>query len=176
MDASFTNMDKSYHNLSLSLAIAVVADQTSHVTISLDGAPALITVPFTTRALYTTISIPTTHSLPTIHNLPTTLLPLITHSLPMTEYHYEKLLPLYADVAELIAELSVDRPNTLDKETYLCPSETAYILPLRAQNSILPSSVPDCYKTKCLRKFIYHRFLVYDLYDQYFLFAAGVLK
>merc|ERR1711976_371438 len=30
--------------------------------------------------------------------------------------------------------------------------------------------VPPCYETKCLQKNIYHRFLVYDPYDQYFPF------
>ena len=31
--------------------------------------------------------------------------------------------------------------------------------------------VPECYATKCVQKFIYHRFLVYDPYDYYFPFA-----
>ena len=31
--------------------------------------------------------------------------------------------------------------------------------------------VPECYHTKCVQKFIYHRFLVYDPYDYYFPFA-----
>ncbi|CAL4124509.1 unnamed protein product [Meganyctiphanes norvegica] len=49
--------------------------------------------------------------------------------------HYEKLLPLYADVADLDTKLSVERPNTLAEETYLCPSVTSYIKPLRAINT-----------------------------------------
>merc|ERR1719320_868236 len=49
--------------------------------------------------------------------------------------HYEKLLALYADVADLDTKLSVERPNTLAEETYLCPSTTAYIRPLRAINT-----------------------------------------
>merc|ERR1740137_96109 len=49
--------------------------------------------------------------------------------------NYEKLLSLYADVADLNTELSVERPNILEEETYLCPSETAYVQPLRAINS-----------------------------------------
>ena len=31
--------------------------------------------------------------------------------------------------------------------------------------------VPECYDTKCLQKYTYHRFLVYDPYDYYFPFA-----
>ncbi|KAG7156352.1 Neurotrophin 1-like 6 [Homarus americanus] len=123
------------------------------------------------------------------------------------EQHYEKVLSLYADVADLNTELSVERPNVLEEETYLCPSETAYVRPLRAQNTIgkwrvivnnvdvhyqtlsqttrieecLTSGeacpkVPVCYETKCLQKFIYHRFLVYDPYDQYFPFAIESFK
>ncbi|XP_047491527.1 neurotrophin 1-like [Penaeus chinensis] len=123
------------------------------------------------------------------------------------EYHYEKVLSLYADVVDLNTELSVERPNTLEEETYLCPSETAYVRPLRAQNTegkwrvivnnidahyqtltqttrieeCLTSGdacplVPDCYESKCLQKSIYHRFLVYDPYDQYFPFAIETFK
>ncbi|XP_042859258.1 protein spaetzle-like [Penaeus japonicus] len=51
------------------------------------------------------------------------------------QYHLDKFNHLYADVADLDTELSVERPETLDEETYLCPSETAYIRPLRAQNT-----------------------------------------
>merc|ERR1712228_1037783 len=36
--------------------------------------------------------------------------------------------------------------------------------------------VPACYETKCLQKSIYHRFLVYDPYDQYFPFAIETFK
>ncbi|XP_064113514.1 neurotrophin 1-like [Macrobrachium nipponense] len=123
------------------------------------------------------------------------------------EYHYKKVLSLYADVADLNTELSVERPNTLEEETYLCPSETSYVRPLRAQNTVgkwrvivnsidvhyetltqttrieecLTSGeacpkVPDCYDSKCLQKSIYHRFLVYDPYDQYFPFAIESFK
>ncbi|XP_042894171.1 protein spaetzle 3-like, partial [Penaeus japonicus] len=123
------------------------------------------------------------------------------------DYHFSKVIDLYADVAELNTELSVERPNTLEEETYLCPSETAYIKPLRAQNTegkwrvivnnieahyqtftqttrveeCLTSGdvcplVPDCYESKCLQKSVYHRFLVYDPYDQYFPFAIETFK
>ncbi|XP_069995757.1 neurotrophin 1-like [Penaeus vannamei] len=123
------------------------------------------------------------------------------------DYHFSKVIDLYADVAELNTELSVERPNTLEEETYLCPSETAYVKPLRAQNTeskwrvivnnieahyqtftqttrieeCLTSGdtcplVPDCYESKCLQKSIYHRFLVYDPYDQYFPFAIETFK
>merc|ERR1712183_307180 len=51
------------------------------------------------------------------------------------DYHFTKFWNLYADVAELNTELSVERPTTLEEETYLCPSETAYIRPLRAVNT-----------------------------------------
>ncbi|XP_050691867.1 neurotrophin 1-like [Eriocheir sinensis] len=123
------------------------------------------------------------------------------------EYHYEKLLSLYADVADLNTELSVERPNTLDEETYLCPSATAYVRPLRAVNTegkwrVVVNNVdvhyetltqtarveecltagdacplvPECYESSCLQKSIYHRFLVYDAYDQYFPFAVETFK
>ncbi|KAK4317688.1 hypothetical protein Pmani_008497 [Petrolisthes manimaculis] len=123
------------------------------------------------------------------------------------EYHYEKVLSLYADVADLNTELSVERPKILEEETYLCPSGTAYVRPLRAVNTdgkwrvivnnvdvhyetltqttrveeCLTSGdacplVPDCYESKCLQKSIYHRFLVYDSYDQYFPFAIETFK
>ena len=90
------------------------------------------------------------------------------------------------------------------QETYLCPSETAYIQPLRAVNTdgkwrIIVNNVkahyedltqsarieecttagstcpliPECYKTKCLQKSSYHRFLVFDPYDHYLPFAIG---
>ncbi|XP_042204209.1 uncharacterized protein LOC121853893 [Homarus americanus] len=123
------------------------------------------------------------------------------------DYHYQKVLDLYTDVADLDTKLSVERPDTLQEETYLCPSETSYVKPLRAQNSIgkwriivndievhyetltqttrieqcLTSGnycpkVPVCYESKCLQKSIYHRFLVYDPYDQYFPFAIETFK
>ncbi|XP_063840983.1 adhesive plaque matrix protein-like [Scylla paramamosain] len=123
------------------------------------------------------------------------------------EEHYEKLLPLYADVADLSTELSVYRPKTLEEETYLCPSETAYVRPLRAVNTegkwrVIVNGikvhyetltqttrveecltagdacplVPECHESKCLQKSIYHRFLVYDPYDQYFPFAVETFK
>ncbi|KAG7156356.1 neurotrophin 1-like [Homarus americanus] len=121
--------------------------------------------------------------------------------------HSDKLLTLYADVADLDTKLSVERPNNLYEETYLCPSETAYVRPLRAKNTdgkwriivnnikvhyqtltqttrieeCLTSGdacplVPVCYESKCLQKSIYHRFLVYDPYDQYFPFAIETFK
>ncbi|XP_045615595.2 neurotrophin 1-like [Procambarus clarkii] len=121
--------------------------------------------------------------------------------------HIPKFISLYADVADLNTVLSVERPKTLEEETYLCPSDTAYIRPLRAQNTqgkwrvivnnikanyktytqttrieeCLTSGdacplVPECYESKCLQKSIYHRFLVYDPYDQYFPFAIETFK
>jgi len=123
------------------------------------------------------------------------------------EYHYTKFRNLYADVADLNTELSVERPTTLEEETYLCPSDTAYVRPLRAINTegkwrviinnieahyetltqttrieeCLTSGeacplVPACYETKCLQKSIYHRFVVYDAYDQYFPFAVETFQ
>ncbi|XP_042204052.1 protein spaetzle-like [Homarus americanus] len=121
--------------------------------------------------------------------------------------HFPKFSALYADVPTINTKDSVDRPETLEEETYLCPSETAYIRPLRAQNTddkwrvivndieahyetftqttrieeCLTSGdacplVPECYESKCLQKSIYHRFLVYDPYDQYFPFAIETFK
>merc|ERR1719370_934258 len=123
------------------------------------------------------------------------------------QYHLDKFNALYADVADLDTELSVARPNTIDEETYLCPSEPSYIQPLRAQNTegkwrviindinvhyktftqtarieeCLTSGddcpkVPSCYESKCLQKSIYHRFVVFDSYDQYFPFAIETFK
>ncbi|XP_064113508.1 protein spaetzle-like [Macrobrachium nipponense] len=51
------------------------------------------------------------------------------------QYNAHHVLSLYADVAELNTALSVARPKTLEEETYLCPSETAYVQPLRAINT-----------------------------------------
>ncbi|XP_047472898.1 uncharacterized protein LOC125027809 [Penaeus chinensis] len=228
--------------VSLSLAVAVVADQSSHVSISLGGAPAVshhssshhARTSYHHQPTYHTQSSnhpqPSYHPAPAYHPQPsyehehepavpecaanTTKPWCLEDDLHPTyeikhaaEYHYKKLLSLYADVAELNTELSVDRPNSLDEETYLCPSETAYVRPLRAQNTegkwrvvvnnidahyqtltqttrieeCLTSAdacplVPECYQSKCLQKSIYHRFLVYNPYDQYFPFAIETFK
>lgn len=47
--------------------------------------------------------------------------------------HYEAVLALYKDVAVNTAN-SVDTLSKLEEETYLCPSATAYVQPLRAVN------------------------------------------
>ncbi|XP_050691868.1 neurotrophin 1-like [Eriocheir sinensis] len=123
------------------------------------------------------------------------------------QYHFAKVIDLYADVADLNTELSVERPDTLDEETYLCPSETAYVRPLRAINTdgkwrVIVNNVethyktltqttrveecltagdacplvPECHDSSCLQKSIYHRFLVFDPYDQYFPFTIETFK
>ena len=52
------------------------------------------------------------------------------------EHSFHLLLPLYTDVANLNTDLSLSRPiNTLQDETYLCPSSTSYVKPLRAVNT-----------------------------------------
>jgi len=122
------------------------------------------------------------------------------------EYHYDSVQQMYKDVLAN-TDNSVDRLKEIVQETYLCPSETAYIQPLRAVNvhgkwriivnhvkahyetltqtarieeCTTPGSacplVPECYETKCLQKSIYHRFLVYDPYDQYLPFAIESFK
>jgi len=127
----------------------------------------------------------------------------IEHAL---QYHYEGVQAIYKDVLAN-TENSVDRLKEIVQETYLCPSETAYIMPLRAVNTdgkwrVVVNGVkahyetltqtarieecttageacplvPACYETKCLQKSIYHRFLVYDAYDQYFPFAIETFK
>merc|ERR1711874_113631 len=127
----------------------------------------------------------------------------IEHAL---QYHYEGVQAIYKDVLAN-TENSVDRLKEIVEETYLCPSVTAYIQPLRAVNTdgkwrVVVNGVkahyetltqtarieecttageacplvPACYETKCLQKSIYHRFLVYDAYDQYFPFAIETFK
>ncbi|XP_045118595.1 neurotrophin 1-like [Portunus trituberculatus] len=52
------------------------------------------------------------------------------------EHFFNLLLPLYTDVSNLNTELSLSRPiNTLQDETYLCPSSTNYVQPLRVVNT-----------------------------------------
>ncbi|CAG0899942.1 unnamed protein product [Darwinula stevensoni] len=36
--------------------------------------------------------------------------------------------------------------------------------------------VPECYESKCIQKSIYHRFLTYDPYDEYFPFALDIFQ
>lgn len=122
------------------------------------------------------------------------------------EYHYAAVASLYKDVIAN-TDNSVDRIKYLSEETYLCPSYSAYEMPLRAINTdgkwrvivnqvkahyetlsqtarieecTSPgkkcSLVPECYDTKCLQKFVYHRFLVYNPYDHYFPFAIESFK
>lgn len=127
----------------------------------------------------------------------------IEHAL---QYHYEGVQAIYKDVLAN-TENSVDRLKEIVQETYLCPSVSAYIMPLRAINTngkwrVIVNGVkahyetltqtarieecttaggacplvPECYETKCLQKNIYHRFLVYDPYDQYFPFAIEAFQ
>ncbi|XP_064113521.1 neurotrophin 1-like [Macrobrachium nipponense] len=49
-------------------------------------------------------------------------------------YHRHGVLALYQDVG-VITENSVEGPATLEEETYLCPSDTSYVKPLRAVNA-----------------------------------------
>merc|ERR1712038_2014840 len=101
----------------------------------------------------------------------------IEHAL---QYHYEGVQAIYKDVLAN-TENSVERLKEIVEETYLCPSVTAYIQPRRAVNTagkwrIVVNGVKAHYETKCLQKNIYHRFLVYDPYDQYFPFAIETFK
>ena len=49
------------------------------------------------------------------------------------EYHYDSVQQIYKDVLAN-TDNSIDRLKEIVQETYLCPSETAYIQPLRAIN------------------------------------------
>ena len=49
------------------------------------------------------------------------------------DQHYDAVLTLYKDVA-VATENSVDTLKKIVQETYLCPSVTAYVQPLRAVN------------------------------------------
>jgi len=49
-------------------------------------------------------------------------------------YHYDSVQQMYKDVLAN-TDNSVDRLKEIVEETYLCPSETAYIQPLRAVNT-----------------------------------------
>jgi len=122
------------------------------------------------------------------------------------QYHYDGVQTLYKDVLAN-TDNSIDRLNEIVQETYICPSVTAYIQPLRAVNTdgkwrIVVNGVKahyetltqtarieecttagescplvaPCYETKCLQKSIYHRFLTFDPYDQYFPFAIEAFK
>merc|ERR1711881_436640 len=55
----------------------------------------------------------------------------IEHAL---QYHYDGVQALYKDVL-VNTDNSVDRLKEIVQETYLCPSVTAYIQPLRAVNT-----------------------------------------
>jgi hypothetical protein len=67
------------------------------------------------------------------------------------EYHYDSVQQMYKDVLAN-TDNSVDRLKEIVEETYLCPSETAYIQPLRAINvhgkwSIVVNAVKAHYET-----------------------------
>eukprot|EP00096_Caligus_rogercresseyi_P011833 TRINITY_DN4793_c0_g1_i1.p1 TRINITY_DN4793_c0_g1~~TRINITY_DN4793_c0_g1_i1.p1 ORF type:complete len:252 (-),score=62.71 TRINITY_DN4793_c0_g1_i1:581-1336(-) len=67
------------------------------------------------------------------------------------EYHYAAVAALYKDVIAN-TENSIDRLKDLRDETYLCPSSTDYVMPLRAINSqgkwrIIVNNVKAHYET-----------------------------
>nr|XP_027219666.1 uncharacterized protein LOC113812001 [Penaeus vannamei] len=151
--------------VSLCLAGAVLADQSSHVSISLGGAPAVSHHSSSHHAR------PSYHHQPAYHhtlfhpNLSTTLLPLIIHSLPMnTSLLCQHVLPTQPNhgasrTLTIPPTRSNTQPSTTTRssspsmltwpnstpsclwsdqtpwENLLCPSETAYVRPLRAQNT-----------------------------------------
>jgi len=61
------------------------------------------------------------------------------------------------------------------KAHYETLSQTARIEECTTAGESCPL-VPPCYETKCLQKNIYHRFLVYDPYDEYFPFAIETFR
>ena len=120
--------------------------------------------------------------------------------------HFDAITELYKDVL-ITTDNSVDQLSQLEEETYLCPTETAYVQPLRAVNHLgkwrvivnrvkahydnLSQSArlelcltpgetcpltPAPYKTECVQKASYHRFLVYDPYDEYLPFSIDSFK
>ncbi|XP_037776588.1 uncharacterized protein LOC119573431 [Penaeus monodon] len=110
----------------------------------------------------------------------TTTVILPTRSNTPAEYLYDKLLSLYADVADLNTGLSNTEGkwrvivNNIDVH-YQTVTQTTRIEECLTFADLCPL-VPDCYESKCLQKSIYHRFLVYDPYDQYFPFAIETFK
>ena len=61
------------------------------------------------------------------------------------------------------------------KAHYETLTQTARIEECTTEGSPCPL-VPQCYETKCLQKSIYHRFLIYDPYDEYLPFAIESFK
>ena len=69
-------------------------------------------------------------------------------------------------------------PETLPKTTnhnLACFGQTARIEECANPGYPCPL-VAECYDTKCLQKYAYHRFLIYDPHDYYFPFSVDSFK
>ena len=66
----------------------------------------------------------------------------------------------------------------LDPETHI--SQFGYRQTARIEECANPGYpcplVAECYDTKCLQKYAYHRFLIYDPHDYYFPFSVDSFK
>jgi hypothetical protein len=122
------------------------------------------------------------------------------------EYHYDSVQQMYKDVlantdnsVERLKEIAEETYLCPSKTQYIQPKRAINIFgkwrivvnQVKAHYETLTQTarieecttagyscplVPDCYETKCLQKSIYHRFLVYDPYDEYLPFTIESFK
>ncbi|XP_068216680.1 neurotrophin 1-like [Palaemon carinicauda] len=105
-----------------------------------------------------------------------------------TALSVEKLLTLEEETYLCSSETSYVRPLRMQnifgkwrvivnniKVNYKTYTQTTRIEECLGPGEACPF-VPFCYESRCLQKNIYHRFLVYDPYDQYFPFAIDTFK
>jgi len=122
------------------------------------------------------------------------------------EYHFDKVQALYKDIdantknsVDRLKELAQETYLCPSETQYIKPkravnvdwkwriivndvkahydtlTQTARIEECKTAGESCPL-VPPCYETKCLQKNIYHRFLVFDPYDEYLPFKIESFK